>query len=195
MAAAGPGTRRIMLRWPLVLAVVLLLVGAAGFAAPFTFAKSGSHDSDGQEITSRAKDFAATYNTYSYDDLDDYQKRMKSLLTDSYNEQFVEITNALFPTLKKARQSSGDPKVLAVALKSLGSNSATVLVAVDAKITTTDAKDKRASTMRHFRWELTFKKADGQWLIDDFQSVPTMDAELDKNGDDPGQSSDQKEKQ
>src|SRR5690625_208626 len=96
MAAAGPGTRRIMLRWPLVLAVVLLLVGAAGFAAPFTFAKSGSHDSDGQEITSRAKDFAATYNTYSYDDLDDYQKRMKSLLTDSYNEQFVEITNALF---------------------------------------------------------------------------------------------------
>lgn len=196
MAAAGPGARRIILRWPLVLAVVLVLVGAAGFSAPFTFAKASSHDADRQEITSHAKDFAATYNTYSSDDLDDYQDRMESLLTDSYNKQFIEITNGLFPTLQKAQQSSGDPKVLAVAVKSIGSNSATALVAVDAKITTTDAKDKRASTVRHFRWELTFKRTDGQWLIDDFQSVATMDAELDKNdADQPSDPSDQGDKQ
>lgn len=193
MVAASAGDRRLawLRRWPILLAIVLVLIGVAGFVGPYSFAKPDNSDSQRHDIASRAKDFAVTMNTFDVDDLDGYQKRMKSLLTKSYRKEFSQATGMLFPELKKTQLSSTDPKVLSVAIKSVGSNSASALVAVDAKTVTSDDKDEKASSTRHFRWKLTFKKVSGEWLVDNLTSIPSMDAELDQSGQsESGQSDD-----
>jgi hypothetical protein len=130
--------------------------------------------SDRNEVTSRASDFAVAYNTYDVVELADYQKRLKGLLTSSYDKQFVEVTNAVFKALETKKQKSGGAKVLGVAVDSLDKDSAEAIVAVDAKITNTDNK---AEVLRHFRWKLSFTKTKGEWLISNFESVAPVDAE------------------
>ena len=87
-------------------------------------------------VISRASDFAAAYNTYDVADLADYQKRLKGLLTPSYDREFVKITDAVFGALKDKKQRSGDAKLQGVAIDSLDDDSATAIVAVDSRITT-----------------------------------------------------------
>lgn len=153
------------------LGVVLALVG--GLVLP----RLGGDDDDSAErnqVTARANDFAVAYNTYDVADLADYQKRLKGLLTPAYDKQFVEITNAVFGALETKQQKSGSAKVLAVGIDSLDDDSATAIVAVDASITNTD---NTAAVERRFRWKVSFTKAKGDWLVSNFESVASVDAE------------------
>ena len=125
------------------------------------------------QVTSRASDFAVAYNTYDVAQLADYQKRLKGLLTPSYDKQFVEITNAVFGALETKQQKSGDAKVQGVAIDSIDQDSATAIVAVDASITNTD---NAAAVMRYFRWKVSFTKTKGEWLVSNFESVASVDA-------------------
>lgn len=152
----------------LVLALVggfLLIAGSSG---------DGSDDNDRNQVASRASDFAVAYNTYDVVDLEDYQKRLKGLLTPKYNTQFVGVTDAVFKALEEKKQKSGGAKVLAVAVDSLDQDSAVAIVAVDAKISNTD---NDAEVLRHFRWRLSFTKTKGEWLISNFESVASVGAE------------------
>jgi Mce-associated membrane protein len=154
------------------LGVVLAVVGGVLWA----LGPSGGDDdsSDRNEVTSRANDFAVAYNTYDVVDLADYQKRLKGLLTPSYDKQFVEVTNAVFKALESKKQKSGGAKVLGVAVDSIDQDSAKAIVAVDAKITNTD---NQAEVLRHFRWKLSFAKTKGEWLISSFESVAPVEAQ------------------
>jgi Mce-associated membrane protein len=154
----------------MVVGVVLALVG-------WLVLPIGGDDSDTaarNQVTARANDFAVAYNTYDVADIDDYQKRLKGLLTPAYDKQFVEITNAVFDALKTKDQKSGGAKVLGVALDSIDKDSAEAIVAVDASITNTDNK---AAVLRHFRWKVSFQKAKGEWLVDKFESVAPVSAQ------------------
>lgn len=126
------------------------------------------------QVVSRANDFAVAYNTYDVADLPDYQKRLKGLLTPAYNEQFVEITKAVFGALETKQQTSGSAKVLGVAIDSIDDDSAAAIVAVDASITNTD---NDAAVERRFRWKITFSKTKGEWLVSNFESVASVEAE------------------
>lgn len=153
------------------LGVVLALVGA------LVLPRIGGGDDDTaarNQVISRANDFAVAYNTYDVADLADYQKRLKGLLTPAYDKQFVEITNAVFSALKTKQQKSGDAKVLAVAVDSIDDDSAVALVAVDASITNTD---NQAAVARRFRWKVTFSKTQGEWMVSNFESVASVDAQ------------------
>lgn len=153
------------------LGVVLALVGV------LVLSNGGGGDDDAaarNQVTSRANDFAVAYNTYDVADLADYQKRLKRLLTPAYDKQFVQITNAVFGALKDKKQKSGDAKVLGVAIESMGQKSAAAIVAVDASITNTD---NTAAVDRHFRWKVSFTKTKGQWLVSNFESVASVDAQ------------------
>jgi Mce-associated membrane protein len=152
--------------------VVLAVVGGVLWALG---PSDGAGDSsDRNEVTSRANDFAVAYNTYDVVDLAGYQKRLKGLLTPSYDKQFVEVTNAVFKALEAKKQKSGGAKVLGVAVDSIDQDSAKAIVAVDAKITNTD---NQAEVLRHFRWKLSFAKTKGEWLISNFESVASVEAQ------------------
>jgi Mce-associated membrane protein len=162
------------------LGLVLALVGA------LVLPRIGGGDDDNAErnaVASRANDFAVAYNTYDVADLADYQKRLKGLLTPAYDKQFVEITNAVFGALKSKQQKSGDAKVRAVAIDSIDDDSATAIVAVDASITNTD---NAAAVERRFRWKVTFSKTQGDWLVSNFESVASVDAQATPAPTDPG---------
>jgi hypothetical protein len=152
------------------LGVVLALVG---LIVPHLSSADTGDSSARQEVTSRATDFAVAYNTYDVANLADYQKRLKGLLTPTYDKQFVQVTNAVFKALKDKKQKSGDAKVLAVAIDDIDKDSADALVAVDASITNTD---NAASVLRHFRWKVSFTKSKGEWRISNFESVAAVSA-------------------
>ena len=152
------------------LGVVLALVGS------LVLPRIGGGDDDSAErnqVTARANDFAVAYNTYDVADLADYQKRLKSLLTPEYDDQFVEITNAVFGALETKEQKSGSAKVLGVAVDSMDDDSAAAIVAVDASITNTD---NAAAVERRFRWKVSFTKIKGEWLVSNFESVASVEA-------------------
>lgn len=154
----------------IVLGGVLAAVGAV--AGP-----SGGDDGDSADrnrVIARANDFAVAYNTYDVAELADYQKRLKGLLTPTYDAQFVEVTNAIFGALKDKKQKSGDAKVLGTAVESIDDDSAVAIVAVDASITNTD---NPAAVLRSFRWKVSFSKSDDEWLVSNFESVASVEAE------------------
>jgi hypothetical protein len=128
---------------------------------------------DRELVISRANDFATAYNTYNVAEVDDYQKRLKGLLTPKYDEQFVQVTNAVFEALKDKKQNSGEAKVRGVAIESIDEDSAEAIVAVDATISNTDNK---AAVVRHFRWKVSFAKSGDEWLVSNFESVAAVTA-------------------
>lgn len=167
------GSRHIVRLLSLV-TVLGVLIGAGGLLLPqvFSYSRSGTV-SDRKAVVARTTDFATTYNTYDVDNVADYQKRMKGLLSVSYNKEFVKVTDSIFKALTDKKQVSQDAKVLAVAVDSIDNDSAVALVAVDSSISNTDTK---TAVARHLRWKVDFIKKAGEWRINKFESVGTLGA-------------------
>jgi Mce-associated membrane protein len=155
-----------------ILTVVGVLVGVGGLLLP---ALAGSDDSqrDRQEVVRRANDFAVTFNTYTIEGKADYQKRMKTLMTPSYFKEFTKITDAMFGAIKDKKQSSGDAKVLATAVDSIDSDSAVVLVAVNASV---KSSGEKSAVERRFRWTVTFGHYKDEWRVREFDAVAPLQA-------------------
>lgn len=171
----GWSARPIVVRTLALLTAVGVVLALVGWLVLPRFGDGGGDDTaERNQVVSRANDFAVAYNTYDVADLADYQKRLKGLLTPAYNEQFVEITKAVFEALETKKQSSGGAKVLGVAVDTIDDDSASAIVAVDASITNTD---NEAAVERRFRWKITFSKTKGEWLVSNFESVASVDAE------------------
>lgn len=178
MAAAGTrepvsSSSSTAVRVLIVLAGLGLLVGVVGLAVSLLVSPRGE-SADRAEIVSRANDFAVTYNTYEVTAKDDYQERMRDLLTPAYYREFAEVTDAVFAALESDDQSSGNARVLSVAIDSIDEESAVALVAVNAAITN-DSED--AAIQRRFRWTVTFAKEGDDWLVSQFESVVPSDAQ------------------
>ena len=136
-----------------------------------------------RDVVQRAEDFAVTYNTYDVAEKDEYQERMRDLLTPEYFEEFKRITDAVFAALDSQEQSSGDARVLATAVESIDDENAVALVAVNAAISTSQDE---AAVQRRFRWKVTFARADGEWRVSQFEQVVPADAELGEAGEQGG---------
>ena len=151
-----------------------LILGLLGVFVPKAVGNDDTYGgADREKVISRARDFATAYNTYDVAELADYQKRLKGVLTKKYDDQFVQVTNAVFKALKSKKQKSGDAKVRGVAVESIDEDSAETIVAVDATITNTDNK---AAVVRHFRWKVSFTKSGDEWLVSNFESVAAVTA-------------------
>ena len=170
---SSKGSRRII-RLLSVVTVLGVLIGVAGLLLPqvFSYSHTGTV-SDRKEVVARTTDFAVAYNTYDVSQVADYQKRMKGLLSTSYNKEFISVTDSIFKALIEKKQISKDAKVLNVAVDSIDKDSAVALIAVDASITNTDAK---VAVARHLRWKVDLIKQKGEWAIDKFESVATLGA-------------------
>ncbi len=157
-----------------VLTAIGLVLGLLGAFLPKFMGDDDTYGgADRELVISRANDFATAYNTYNVAEIDDYQKRLKGLLTPKYDEQFVQVTNAVFEALKDKKQQSGEAKVRGVAIESIDEDSAEAIVAVDATISNTDNK---AAVVRHFRWKVSFTKSGDEWLVSNFESVAAVTA-------------------
>lgn len=157
-----------------ILTSIGLVLGLLGVFLPKAFGDDDTYGgAEREKVISRARDFAAAYNTYDVAELADYQKRLKGLLTPKYDDQFVQVTNAVFKALKSKKQKSGDAKVRGVAIESIDEDSAETIVAVDSTITNTDNK---AAVVRHFRWKVSFTKSGDRWLVSNFESVAAVTA-------------------
>lgn len=156
-----------------VMIVLGVLMAAGGLLLGSTANAGQGQAADRNQVVAKANDFAIAYNTYDVSNLADYQERIVGLLTPKYNEQFVEVTDAIFGALEDKKQRSGDAKLVGAAIESIGDDSASVIVAVDAAITNTDTK---VAVPRHFRWKLSFTKSDDRWLVSNFESVASAEA-------------------
>ncbi len=162
-----------------VLVGILALV--VGLVVPRVF---GGGEPDGtRDVVQRAEDFAVTYNTYDVAEKDEYQERMRELLTPEYYEEFKRITDAVFSALDSQDQTSGDARVLATAIESIDDENAVALVAVNAAISTSEDE---AAVQRRFRWKVTFARTDGEWRVSQFEQVVPADAELGEAGEQGG---------
>ena len=179
--AADGARRRWLVRIVVVSLAVAVIAGVVAVAAPRLF---GSEEPAQQrEVLQRTEDFAVTYNTYTVAEKDDYQERMRDLLTAEYYQEFATVTDAVFGALESNDQVSGDARVLASAVQSIDGENAVVLVAVNASVTT-DADE--AAVERRFRWKVTLQREDGDWLVSAFEQVAPVQAELGQPGEEGG---------
>jgi hypothetical protein len=162
---------------PLLIAVCIagVLVGVAGLVLPHVIGSRDEFAGERQAVITRASDFAVTFNTYSSRNKADYQRRMKPLMTPSHYKEFVKITNVMFQVVKDKNQSSGDAKVLSVAVDTIDHDSASALVAVDAAVHRSGSQE---SIARRFRWQISLRKLHGTWLVSRFDGVAPMEATL-----------------
>lgn len=173
------------IRLLVAICVVGVLVGVAGLVVPRLIGSSDEFAADRQAVITRASDFAVTFNTYSSDKKPDYQRRVKPLMTSSYYKDFVKITNVMFQVVEDKRQSSGDVKVLSVAVDTIDKDSASAIVALDAAVRRSDSE---RAVARRFRWQISMSKVRGEWLVSQFDGVPPVEAtvgdiaENDKSG-------------
>ena len=117
------------------------------------------------QATSVAEQFAAQVNNYDSQSIDDYQQRVSSVLTTKFAGEFEKAMSDIVQSVNQADMTSkGD--VLTSAVASIDTDSADVLVVADANVKT--VFDTRA---RHFRWEVSLVKVDGEWLVDNFTPV------------------------
>ena len=157
------------------LTVLGLLVGLAGMLGPERVSyPDGSTKSSREAAISVTNDFAVAYNTYDVAKLDDYQERVGSMLTDPYRQEFDKITDSIFTALTEKKQTSGDAKVLQIAVDTIDADSAHLLVAVDAQLRNTDNED---AVPRNMRWQVSLVRIDGKWKIDKFESISALQAE------------------
>lgn len=157
-----------------LITVVAVLIGVAGLLMPKVFSYSNSQTVDDRgAAVGRATEFAVAYNTYDVSKVADYQKRLKGLLTPTYDKEFVKVTSTIFGALTDKKQTSTNAKVLGAAIESMDKDSAVALVAVDSAITNTDAT---TAVARHLRWRVYLVKRGGEWDIDKYESVGTLGA-------------------
>jgi Mce-associated membrane protein len=175
LTASSPTTRNVPTRLLVLIAALGLLVGVLGFVLPHVVGSRDEYAQARQDVVTRASDFAVTFNTYTVKDRKGYQRRVRPLMTSTYYKDFVKITDAMFQVIKDKNQSSGDAKVLSVAVETIDKDSAVAIVAVDTAVRTSDSKQ---AVQRRFRWKINMRKIGQQWLVSVFDSVPTMQATL-----------------
>lgn len=112
-----------------------------------------------------AEQFAVRINNYDDASIEDYQATIAPLLTTKFRGEFDKTMEDIVTSVQEAEMSS-QGTVLTSGVASVDTDSAEVLVVSDANVAT--VFDTRA---RHFRWEVSLVRVDGDWLVDNFNPV------------------------
>jgi len=149
-----------------VLAVVTVVAVAVIAWSITTIRPVEAREDTRQQVTRVAERFTAEYNDYDATaSLEDYQQTLGSLMTTKFRTRFEQSMADIGPAMRESEmRSTGDVLVSGVA--SLDQDSARVLVAADA-----DVETVFGPRSRHFRWEISLVKVDGEWLVDDYTAV------------------------
>ncbi len=163
-----PRASRLVVTMGSVLAALVLvgaLVAVAGWWVAREPGQAAARLDQRAEVTRVAEQFTVRVNNYDADSVDDYTESVGGLLSTKFRADFDQAMQDIVAQVQEARMES-QGEVLASGVASLDDDSARVLVAADAGVTT--VFDER---QRHFRWEVSLVKVDGDWLVDDFTPV------------------------
>ena len=176
--ARGRGGSRVRAILAAVLIPLLVLgVLAAGYLAfrlahpdeeplnPVSGAAPLPSDQARREATATAEQFALRMDDISGSDFDAYVKRINQLLTTkakTKNSKTFEVIRKSYTAAKV----QGTGKVLISGVADLDADSATVLVAHDASVKTTEG-----NLQHHYRWTVDLVKVGDKWLVDNFNPV------------------------
>ena len=117
------------------------------------------------DVVRVAERFAVQFNTYEPDSMDDYAESLNSMLTTSARTKFQSVMDETVSAMQEAELKS-EGRLLASGVAHVDRDDAKVLVVADA-----EADSVFGPRQRHFRWEISLDKVDGEWLVDDFAPV------------------------
>jgi hypothetical protein len=116
--------------------------------------------------------FTETFNSFTAKDAAGYVERVAPLLSTRFRTEFTEGSADVVRGIQQQRLGSegevlvDEDSVPLVAVGSLDGDSAEALVVADARRV---AGGQRV--LRHWRWQVSLVKVDGDWLVDAFEEV------------------------
>ena len=132
---------------------------------PLSNAPVEPSDTDRKQATAVAEQFALQMDNIDGTDFDNYIKGINKLLTTKAKTK-NQKTFAAIKESYKAAKVKGTGKILVTGVSELDDDSATVLVAHDAAVKTT-----QGNIDHHYRWTVDVVKVNGEWRVDDFNPV------------------------
>lgn len=172
--AAEPSASRP--RLATVLAVLCAVVLVAGIALTVWLRDAGQERSreerDRIEVMQAAERFTETWNTFTADRAKEYVDQVAPLLSTKFRTEFTSAAEDVVNGIEQQQLSSngevlvdGDGIPL-VGIARIDPDSAEVLVVSDASRVSGGQR-----VLRHWRWQITMVKVDGEWLVDGFEEV------------------------
>jgi hypothetical protein len=132
---------------------------------PFSGASSVPSDAQRRQATAVAEQFALRMDNVDGTNFDGYVKKIEQLLTTKAKTENAKVFSAM-GTSYKAAKIKGTGKLLLSGLGDIDQDSATVLVAHDASVTT-----PQGNLTHHYRWNVDLVKVHGRWLVNEFTPV------------------------
>jgi hypothetical protein len=117
------------------------------------------------KVKATAEQFCLRVDDFDGADPDGYRKSVVALLTTKYKADF-DNSFAQVEKLGIQAGQKGQGVVKASGIQDIDSDSATVLVAHDNTITTSEG-----TIQRHHRWSVSLVKVGSRWLVDNFVQV------------------------
>lgn len=158
-----------------VLALLCVLALAGGIALMFwlqneTDEREAAEDDRIAAMQAAAR-FTEEWNTFRPSTASTYVERVSPLLTSRFRAEFENaaadvvtgITQGRLLSKGEVLETEGVP---IVGIASIDPDSAKVLVVADAPRVSNGQR-----IVRHWRWEVSLEKVDGEWLVDEFKDV------------------------
>lgn len=169
--AAPAGARRRRFRRPSVPVVALLLalllsLGATGWSWQESREDDKLEDAR-RAVTTVAQTYAINLTTYDHATLDRDFARVLDNSTGSFKNQYTLASQTLRGLIAKFK-AVATGKVLEIAVTSVDSRRAEVLLFVDQTVTNANAKDPRIDRSR---MKMGLEKQDGRWLINSLDLI------------------------
>ena len=127
---------------------------------------------DRTEVVEAAERFTEVWNTFRPSDVETYVERVSPLLSSKFRTEFENAAEDVVAGITQQRLLSkglvledGDGVPL-IGVASMDNDSAEVLVVADARRVA-----NRQRVLRHWRWQVSLVKVDGEWLVDSFEEV------------------------
>ncbi len=119
-----------------------------------------------------AERFTETWNTFEAGQAQEYVESVSPLLSTKFRTEFEKAAQNVITGIEQ-QQLSSVGKVLAdedevplVGIATQDDDSAQVLVVSDAQRVSSGQQ-----VVRHWRWQISFVKTDGEWLVDKFEEA------------------------
>ena len=181
-------SRRTAVLAALGVVVVCLLLSAffvfvRGDSVKVVYDEPDNPQTDRDRVMAVAKSFVTQFSAYGPEDLDDenrmpgYVERVEKFLTPKFTTSFEQSVQFAEQTVAQ-QQVTRSGLVYAVAVKRLEDDSARVLVAGRDSISVPDPKNPDELVPysdQTFRYEVALVLTKGEWLVDDFGPVNTLD--------------------
>jgi hypothetical protein len=174
VTSGGRRTSRPRLATALAVLCVLALVGgiAVGVWMRQESTDITTGDTERAEVVQSAQRFTVTWNTIDPKDPEGYVDKVAPLLSTKFRKEFTDTKSDVIGGITQLGLSStgkvlnDEDGIPLVGIADLDDDSAKVLVVSDSQ-----RVSGGQPVVRHWRWELTMGKVDGDWLVDDLKAV------------------------